>query len=94
MDASLEPHEKSLYAGWIHSPTVASRDPVETVLAFKIGRLLNFPGSRVLKAFREVPGLDPELLRKVEAFVAEEANLEFVKDGESRRIRMREDETA
>ena len=88
MDAKLDAHERSLYVGWIHSPTVASNDPVETILAFKIGRRLHYPGSRVLKALRGQSGLDPELVRRVEAFVAEQPNLEFEWQGESRRIRL------
>jgi hypothetical protein len=88
LDATLDAHEKSLYAGWIHSPTVASSDPVETILAFKIGRLLNYPGSRVLKVLREQPGLDPEMVGRVEAFVADEPNLAFDCEGETRRIRI------
>jgi len=88
LDATLDAHERSLYAGWIHSPSVASSDPIETILAFKIGRLLNYPGSRVLKALRGQTGLDPEMVRRVEAFVAEEPNLEFERQGTGRRIRL------
>lgn len=88
MDATLDAHEKSLYAGWIHSPSVASKDPVEMILAFKIGRLLNYPGSRVLKVLRAQSGLDPEMVERVEAFVAEESNLAFEWEGEVRRIRI------
>ena len=88
MDATLDAHERRLYAGWIHSPSVASRDPVETILAFKIGRLLDYPGSRVLKALRGQGGLDSEMVRRVEAFVADEPNLEFEQQGEGRRVRL------
>jgi hypothetical protein len=88
LDATLDAHERSLYAGWIHSPSVASSDPIETILAFKIGRLLDFPGSRVLKALRGQAGLDPEMVHRVEAFVAEEPNLDFEGHGEGRRIRL------
>jgi hypothetical protein len=91
MDATLDAHERSLYAGWIHSPSVASKDPVETVLAFKIGRELTYPGSRVLKALRGQSGLDPELVRRVEAFVAGQSNLEFEWQGDVRRIRLVDD---
>jgi hypothetical protein len=88
LDATLDEHERSLYAGWIHSPSVASSDPVEMILAFKIGRLLNYPGSRVLKALRGRSGLDAEMVRRVEEFVAEESNLEFEWQGKERRIRL------
>jgi hypothetical protein len=93
VDATLNAHEKSLYAGWIHSPTVASTDPVETILAFKIGRLLHYPGSRVLKVLRAEAGLDPAMVRSIEAFVADEPNLEFEWEGDVRRIRLRGDES-
>ena len=88
MDDTLDAHERSLYAGWIHSPSVASSDPVETILAFKIGRLLDYPGSRVLKSLRGQSGLDPEMVRRVEAFVEAEPNLAFEGRGEGRRIRL------
>jgi len=88
LDATLDTHERSLYAGWIHSPSVASSDPIETILAFKIGRLLDFPGSRVLKVLRGQTGLDPEMVRRVEVFVAEDPNLDFEGHGEGRRIRL------
>jgi hypothetical protein len=88
LDATLDAHERSLYAGWIHSPSVASKDPFEMILAFKIGRLLDYPGSRVLKVLRGHGGLDAEMVRRVESFVAEEPNLEFEWQGEDRRIRL------
>ena len=91
LDTTLDAHERSLYAGWIHSPSVASTDPVEAILAFKIGRLLNYPGSRVLKALRGQDGLDPEMVLRVDEFVTAEPNLAFEWVGERRLIRLVED---
>ena len=88
MDATLDAHERSLYAGWVHSPSVASNDPIEMILAFKIGRRLHYPGSRVLKALRGQSGLDAEMVRRVEEFVAAEPNLDFELRTEGRRIRL------
>jgi hypothetical protein len=50
--------------------------------------LLDYPGSRVLKVLRGHGGLDAEMVRRVESFVAEEPNLEFEWQGEDRRIRL------
>jgi len=86
MDASLSELERRLYVSWLHSPSVFSDDPTETILAFKISRILSYPGSRVLKALRGQPGLDEELVRRVEAFVAADPTLRFVQEGERRRI--------
>jgi hypothetical protein len=88
LDVTLDAHERSLYAGWIHSPSVASNDPIEMILAFKIGRRLHYPGSRVLKALRGQSGLDPEMVRCVEEFVVAEPNLEFEQRADGRRIRL------
>jgi hypothetical protein len=86
MDASLTDEERRIYEVWLHSPSVGSPDPVETILAFKISQILRYPGSRVLKALRGQPGLDAEMVRAVEDFVANDPSLAFRQDGSVRRI--------
>jgi hypothetical protein len=90
LDASLSDDEKRIYDVWLHSPSVFASDPVETILAFKIAKLLQYPGSKVLKALRGQEGLDPEMVRRVEEFVREDPALCFVQDGDARRISLEE----
>jgi len=86
VDASLSKDEERIYDVWLHSPSVFARDPVETILAFKIAKLLQYPGSKVLKALRGQSGLDPEMLRRVEDLVRDDPDLGFVEEGGARRI--------
>jgi hypothetical protein len=48
---------------------VSSPDPVETILDFKIARVPEYPGSKVLKLLRALPGLDPERVQHVRSLV-------------------------
>ena len=89
MDASLTPDEERRYFIWLHSPSVSASDPVETILAYKISKVLGYPGSRVLKALRGQSGLDPEMVRRVEELVRDDPQLDFVGEGDARRIVVR-----
>ncbi len=86
MDRSLTDTEKNNYVAWLHSPSVSSRTPDEGIIAFKLGCLLHVPPSRVLKALRGVPGVDPQLCRTVEEFVADDPTLHFVGEAPDRLI--------
>jgi len=86
MDASLSAEEKRMYDVWMHSPSVHGTDPIETILAYKIAKRIQVPASRTLKALRGLPGLDPQVVRRVEAFVEGEPSLRFEPHGEGRRI--------
>lgn len=88
MDAFLDETEKRGYVAWVHSPSVHSSDPVETILAYKMSKLLDLPGSRVLKALRRRPGVDPEIVRRVEDFVRNDSTLAFADEGETRRLHL------
>lgn len=77
MDCSLNVEEKRSYAAWLHSPSVSSRTPGEGIIAFKIGRILGAPPSRILKALRGVDGVDPRVRETVERFVADDPTLGF-----------------
>ena len=90
MDLTLSEHEQRIYEVWMHSPSVFSSNPAETILAFKIAKQVQHPASRVLKALRGQPGLDEGLVRDVEAFVENEPNLIFVDDGPQRVIALSE----
>jgi hypothetical protein len=86
LDTSLDEHERRAYISWLHSPSVVSEDEVESILAFKIARRLGTIPSRTLRVLRGVPGQDPVVVHKVEAFVAGEPSLAFVPNGDRRRI--------
>lgn len=77
MDSSLSIDEKRSYVAWLHSPSVSSRTLEEGIIAFKIGRILGAPPSRILKALRGVDGVDPRVREKVERFVADDPTLGF-----------------
>ena len=77
MDCLLSAEEQRSYAAWLHSPSVSSRTHEEGIIAFKIGRILGAPPSRVLKARRGVDGVDPRVCEKVERFVANDPALGF-----------------
>ncbi len=89
MDDSLSEVEKLLYRVWLHSPSV-SGTRIETILAFKIANEIRGIPSRVLKALRAQPGVDPELLRRVEGFVENDESLTFIRDGPVRSIALSE----
>jgi hypothetical protein len=80
MDCALTPSQRRSYVAWLHSPSVFSSDPSETILAFKIAAATGCVASRVLRALRGESGLDPALVARVEAFVAADASLDFVID--------------
>jgi len=86
MDLFLSESEQREYVAWIHSPSVASPDPEETILAYKISRRIGCPGSKTLRALRGVPGVPEEIARKVEDFVANEPTLTFRMDAGVRRV--------
>ncbi len=89
MDCELTESERRNYLAWLHSPSVFSPDPNETILAFKIAAATGCVASKVLKALRAQPGLDPDLVARVEAFVSADPTLEFTTDETgTRRIRL------
>ena len=77
MDNSLTPDEKCRFDAWLHSPTVFSSNTDELIIAFKLGNLLHYPASRVLKALRGLEGLEREMVQQVEDFVMHEQSLYF-----------------
>ncbi len=77
MDCTLSSSEKRQYDAWMHSPTVFSTIPSETILAFKISRLLHQPPSKTLKALRGVAELDSALREAVESYVMKTPSLAF-----------------
>jgi hypothetical protein len=85
VDLQLSDIDYKNYRVWLHSPSVFGSE-TETILAFKIGREINAIPSRVLKALRGQPEVDPDLMARVEAFVARDENLYFVEDGDRRRV--------
>ena len=87
MDCTLTENEKPLYRVWLHSPSVFGTE-AETILAFKIARDLNAVPSRVLKALRAQPGVDPVLLAEVEEFVERDESLAFEANGDARTIKV------
>ena len=85
MDCSLSEIDKPLYRVWLHSPSVFGTE-TETILAYKIAKEIQGIPSRVLKALRAQPGVDPDLRRRVEEFVENDDSLTFIEDGAVRSI--------
>jgi hypothetical protein len=85
MDCELDDTHAPLYRVWLHSPSVFGTK-TETILAYKIALEVKGIPSRVLKALRAQPGVDPVLLGRVEAFVKSDPTLRFVVDRPIRSI--------
>ena len=77
MDNSLTFGEKRRFDAWLHSPTVFSDSTDELIIAFKLGGLLQYPASRVLKALRGLDGPSREIVRQVEDYIQSEQSLSF-----------------
>ena len=77
MDNSLTFDERRRFDAWLHSPTVFSSNTDELIIAFKLGGLLHYPASKVLKVLRGVDGPDQEMVQQVEDFVMNEKSLSF-----------------
>lgn len=86
MDNLLTTNEEKRFDAWVHSPTVFSSNRDELIIAYKLGKLMQFPASRVLKALRGREGLDPKMLKQVEDFVAGEQSLAFTGDPPARLV--------
>jgi hypothetical protein len=86
MDNSLTCDEKCRFDAWVHSPTVFSSNTDELIIAFKLGKLLHYPASRVLKALRGLEGLDPEMVQQIEDFVMHEQSLTFTREPPARLV--------
>ena len=85
MDCSLSEIDEPLYRVWLHSPSVFGTE-TETILAYKIAKEIQGIPSRVLKALRALPGVDPNLRRRVEEFVENDESLTFVEGDKMRGI--------
>jgi hypothetical protein len=77
MDNLLTSDERRRFDAWLYSPSVSSSNTDELIIAFKLGRQLHYPASRVLKALRGLDGLDREMVQQVEDFVLNEQSLSF-----------------
>ena len=88
MDNSLTPDERRRFDAWLFSPSVFSCNEDELIIAYKLGRLLNYPASKVLKALRGLEGLDRELVRRVEDFVCKEQSLAFTSESPGRLVKL------
>ena len=78
--------EKCRFDAWVHSPTVFSSNTDELIIAFKLGKLLRYPASRVLKALRGLEGLDREMVQQIEDFVTQEQSLMFTREPPARLV--------
>ncbi len=86
MDSELNEDEQRRYDAWLHSPSVWSESPEETILAYKIARVLHTIPSKTLRALRGGEEGNHELIRKVEAFVQNEPGLCFRGEAPNRRV--------
>lgn len=88
MDTSLTPDEMRRFRAWRMSPSVFSTDQDELIIAFKLGKMLCSPSSRVLKALRGREGVDPDLVRRVEQYVSQVPELAFTGEKPNRLVRI------
>jgi hypothetical protein len=86
MDNSLTDDEHRRFSAWRYSPSVSSGSRNELIVAFKIGKLLHFPSSKVLKALRGREGLAPELVEAVEQYVMDEPSLQLTGESPERLV--------
>lgn len=77
MDCELSASEKRQYDAWMHSPSVFSSILEETILAFKIARILHQPPSKTLKALRGIAEVDTTMREDVESYVNDNPALGF-----------------
>ena len=70
MDYDFSESDERRYIAWLYSPTVFSDTPGETILAYKISKIFHMSPSGTLRALRGIPGQNPDIVQKVEEFVA------------------------
>jgi hypothetical protein len=85
VDCSLNEIDRPLYRVWLHSPSVFGGE-TETILAYKIAKEIHAIPSRVLKALRGLPEVDPALQRRVDDFVENDDSLTYAEGDTARRI--------
>ncbi len=88
MDNSLTPDEKRRFDAWRFSPSVYSANVDELIIAYKLGRMLRYPASKVLKALRGLEGLDRDMVQRVEDFVLKEQSLAFTGEPPARLVKL------
>jgi hypothetical protein len=86
MDNSLTPDEKRRFGAWRYSPSVFSTSTDELIVAYKLGKLLRYPPSRVLKALRGLQGLDAAMSQAVDETVAQDSSLTFTGEPPTRLV--------
>lgn len=94
MDNSLTPDEERRFSAWRYSPSVSSNSRDELIVAFKLGKLLRMPSSKVLKALRGWEGLPPELVEAVAQYVANDPSLELTGEAPHRLVVFRVHDTS
>jgi hypothetical protein len=88
VDCELTDSERRRYDAWLHSPSVYSQFPEETILAYKIARLLHTIPSKTLRALRGGEPQDAALSSRIEAFVQAEPGISFKGETPRRRVVM------
>lgn len=78
--------EQRRYIAWLYSPSVFSDIPSETILAYKISRLVKINPTSTLRILRGVPDQNPEWVKIIEEFVANNSSVKFINESPARLI--------
>lgn len=91
MNNLLPPDEQRRFKAWTFSPSVYSTNSDELIIAYKLGKLLHYPSSKVLKALRGLEGLSPAMVQQVEEYVMADPSLVFSGEAPTRLVAFKKD---
>lgn len=74
------------YKAWLASSSISTPHSPETVIAWKMARMLRLNPTTVIKSLRGQKGQNPSLVRRLERIVDANPSLRFVRDGSVRRV--------
>ncbi len=78
--------EDRRYVAWLYSPSVFGDVPSETILAYKISKLVKVNPTSTLRILRGVPDQNPDWIDKIEAFVMNNVSVEFINEPPKRLV--------
>lgn len=77
LDCVFTETEEHRYIAWLYSPSVFTDTPSETMLAYKISKLLKINPTSTLRILRGMPDQNPDWVAIIENFVAANASVSF-----------------
>ncbi len=86
LDCEFTEVEERRYIAWLYSPSVFGDIPSETMLAYKITKLVKVNPTSTLRILRGVPDQNPDWVEKIETFVAGNPSVEFINEPPKRLI--------